>query len=387
MNSVQNLKLHFSQLFKSWEKSKYNLYSDSRRNEYQETLVSLFDCLRNENFDNLNELEIIERKHILNFFFKSLEFLDSSTVNSFPFEIVYCLEHTLKDWLKDVDKYIVVTSLVNNYAGYSFDPSLALIDDYYALIKKVYNIKFEARLVQINLPKYMARDYFSNVVLYHELGHFIDLKYEISSSVSIVIKNKILAGNLNPAQINEINQYFPYNILVNGGFESFTRHLGEYVSDLFAAQYIGRTSNYYLEYNSDDLNITHPAHPSTSNRIKLAESFLNSSKSFLLEEIKNAFIGITTDKELKIRHSEIKSNNLTKLIPVDIDNSNELSSIFLLAWKTFSNEQAKIQSVNNFKFKLKPSETYSIINNLVEKSIGNYLIKTSWEKAKHVFNS
>ena len=89
----------------------------------------------------------------------------------------------MEDWV-DTNAYIIVTSLNNNIAAYSYDFSFAFEDLLYSSIEVQYNISFPRRLVQINIPLALSRDYFSSVVLYHELGHFVDLHYMISATIA-----------------------------------------------------------------------------------------------------------------------------------------------------------------------------------------------------------
>lgn len=388
MYDKQILNLHFSQLLKAWEKSKHNNYSDRRKKSYQDSLNELFACLKNDDFENLNPNQVQERSIIINFFFQSLGILDYSTLNQFPFEIIYCLDYALDDWTSDNDKYLIVTSFVNDYAGYSFDGRLALVDDYYEIIKQVYNIVFEYRLIQINLPKFLARDYFSNTVLYHELGHFIDHKYKISESLLYQLANNLNNGTYAGDSFKCIQKLFPFNVLDPNNSLFFLSHLKEYVSDIFASQYIGKSSNYFLNYITgySNLNNTSTSHPSTANRNDLVNDFLSNVDNILVTEIKAAFASITTVNQISIKYKELKYDEILNLIPPAINFRQELSSLFLLIWEIFNTYDHQIEKNNNFGFQLKPSKTYEILNNLIEKSIANFIICDNWEKAKDVLN-
>lgn len=380
MYDKQALNLHFSQLVKAWEKSKHNNYSDKRKQSYQDSLNQLFQSLKTDNFDVLNSNQIQERSIIINFFFQSLGILDYSTLNQFPFEIIYCLDHALEDWTSSNDKYLIVTSFVNDYQGFSFDGRLALIDDYYEVIKQVYNVTFEYRLIQINLPKFLSKDYFSNTVLYHELGHFIDFKYKISESLFFQITTKININGYDNENNLVLQRFFPKGII--------DRHLKEYISDIFAAQYIGKSSNYFLNYITgfSNLNNTTDSHPSTNNRIYLVNDFLNNLDNILVTEIIAAFTSITNVNKVDIKHRELNNDEILNLIPPLIDTSEDLSSLFLHIWEIFINYDHQIEKNNKFGFQLKPSKTYEILNNLIEKSISNFIICDSWEKTKNVLN-
>lgn len=167
--SPELLNLHISQLSRTFDKSKTNNYSDERKQKYHQSLVELFDKIKSQDLSNLDYPKQCELKDVLDFCFLSIEFLDNSTLVNFPYEIVYCLEKALNEW-DTSDKYIIVTSLQNNINSYSFNPVLALNESIYILIENSYNVIFSNRLIQINLPKYLANDYLANVVLLKNLN-------------------------------------------------------------------------------------------------------------------------------------------------------------------------------------------------------------------------
>ena len=164
MINSQFLKLHFSQLVKAWKISKYNSYSDAQKQNYHNNLSELFSCLKKVNFDLQSPTEQQELKEVIDFFILSLQFLNNSTVNCVPYEIVECLKVAMNEWIDKCNNYIIVTS----YNQYSFNPYL-VVSGPYTIIKTRFNIIFDKKLVQINLPQHLSNDYLCNAVLYHEL--------------------------------------------------------------------------------------------------------------------------------------------------------------------------------------------------------------------------
>lgn len=344
--SPELLNLHISQLSRTFDKSKTNNYSDERKQKYHQSLVELFDKIKSQDLSNLDYPKQCELKDVLDFCFLSIEFLDNSTLVNFPYEIVYCLEKALNEW-DTSDKYIIVTSLQNNIYSYSFNPILALNESIYILIENSYNVIFSNRLIQINLPKYLANDYLANVVLYHELGHFIDLRYFISRRICLRF-----------SWTEPVKLY----------------HLGEFFSDVFAAQYIGSASNYYLDYiaHKNPASLTHPA---TDMRIKMVEDFLNSNSGnndldILLDATKTV-----TGKDLTISTDALPSDDFLNFIPANIQNDRQLHSIFETGWRLWKENVDKYNDRN-----IDQEAKYVIINNLIEKSISNYMITEKWSK-------
>jgi hypothetical protein len=383
---VHLLELHLSQLIFAWSKSKLNIYSDHNKELYHQQLGDLIHNLTKEDFSALTDVDLEIRKIIIDFIFKGIEFLDKSTLNAFPVEIVECLNVALNDWF-DNDDYIIVTSLNNSLSSFSFVPSLDIHSPLLLFIKTKYGVEFKKRLIQINLPKSFSRDYFANVVLYHELGHFVDLQYMISESLARFLFTKYKDNQLKIQEVADLKQYFPDisnpNLSDKDTLNKVMRHLGEYFSDVFASQYIGECSNYYLDYITNSGAGTSNTHPSTINRIKLVNDFIEGNKNFIIDSLVDATQQITNTRTLTKRFNRIKSKNFLQLLPVEISHSNQLSSLYILGWELWQNYNQDFEKNNSMNYTLKASKRYEIINNLIEKSISNYIISESWNKAKH----
>ena len=351
----RTLELNISQLSRCLSKSKFNKYADSRKADYQKALVHLLDLIQKENLSTLNADQLADKKKIVDFIFESIQYLDNSTLTIIPYEIVYCLENALNEWIPD-NKFIVVTSLSNEILSYSINGNLALNKPIYQLIESQYNINFEYKLIQITLPRYYVHDYLANAVLYHELGHFIDFHFNISEAI---VNDLVLTGTLD-FKNRELNQKI-YN------------HYCEYFADIFAAQYIGKASNYFLDY------IAHKApdsstHPATDKRLDKVDKFLNNVNSD--EEIENIkkYTLARSGFNLEIKHIELPIDDFFNLIPYEITNQKDLHSIFLTGWNTW------LENPNKLKTDFDNDTAYKIINNLIEKSISNYIVVDSWNK-------
>ncbi|MGN6179084.1 MAG: hypothetical protein ACTHNW_07875 [Mucilaginibacter sp.] len=367
------LDLHLSQCEIFLARSKNNSYSDTSKKDYQEQLFSLFETIKASIKPGIDDSLIFEKQEHLNFIFKSLEFLKDSTLNSIPFEVVSCLNLAMNDWINR-DEYIIVTSLNNNVGAYSYDPSLAFEDLLYSSLKANYNIDFKKRLVQINVPLMLSKDYFSSVVLYHELGHFIDLYYRITQLIAFD-----LITNCKPDEWSAYQAFLPFK--QDMGFFAYTQwHLAEYFCDIFASQYIGYTSNYYLQYITKNSNSISATHPSTINRVKVVEDFL-SGKDNLIVNIIQKYIKQITGKELKKRFADITEKDFYQFIPLAIDSSEQLHGVFSYAWEIWSAGKDNFKSLAKITSDLSSDRIYKILNNLIEKSIGNYFIKLDWELA------
>lgn len=354
--NYKTIELLLLQLEESFSKSRSNIYSDDKKENHFIELYKLFKAIKKGGYSSLKDADLDEHFNILNYIFKGLEYLDNSTLNIIPYEIVSCLEYALADWIKR-EEFIIVTSLSNRNLDFYFESSDS--EEYFnnlnKYVKNLYDLNITHRLIKISLPKVLSRDYLSCVVLYHELGHFVDNELNISK--------KLLLKKYGTDQPNTSQDTFKY-----------FKHRTEYFADLFAAQYINDASNLFLNYiaskNPDSLT-----HPATSKRIDLVNQFLSDKKCQELEDF-NLVLFLSGSSELKNRHEtlDISKSDFLNLIPQQIKNKDELHSIYKLGWDFWSD------SDKNFLKDFKPRQKYHIINNLIEKSISNFTITETWKK-------
>lgn len=373
MSHFNLLELHAAQAQTLLNKSKNFTYSDCDKQEYQKKLYQLIAKIKESINDKLDDKEIFEKQHHLNFIFQSLEFLKDSTLSSIPFEIVSCLNSAMSDWI-DPSKFIIVTSLNNSIFSFSYVQELACNDLLYQSLHANYGIEFDKRLVQINLPHALSRDYLASVVLYHELGHFIDLQYKISESLAYELVYKI-------GDVPDLKVFLPFTISSHN-FLMIKNHIAEYFCDVFASQYIGSSSNNYLKYLTQDSPNFYFTHPSTINRDKMVTYFLNGTDDYLLDLIR-VFTSKLTGKALSLKHDQFDGRDFFMLLPLMLNTPENLHGLFPFAWDSWINGKEKFSTSNDLKDKLDNSNIYKIINNLVEKSIGNYFLIKDWEKAKN----
>ncbi|WP_424492735.1 hypothetical protein [Salinimicrobium sp. GXAS 041] len=351
---VSAIELQLRQVDVAFSKSRINVYSDKKKEQHYNELYDLFCAIDQAPKSGLiseNELNI--HFQILNYILNGLEYLDSSTLNNIPFEIVSCLEYVLDEWIVDKN-FIIVTSLSNRHLEYLFSTyfNAELFSSLNEFIKEKYNLSITNRLIRITLPKSLSRDYLASMVLYHELGHFIDSELAVST--------KFIAKKYGFDKINDHISEF--------------KHTKEYFADIFAAQYINDASNYFLErITPNGADLDNYSHPSLTKRKNTVEGFLEGTNIHILKEFNN-ILKYSENTTLKRRHKLIDEelSCFNKLIPENIESKEELHSVFKLAWDIWLN------SDNNFLKNFSSKEKYNVINNLVEKTISNYTILEKW---------
>ena len=352
--TVKAIELQLLQLEGIFSKSKANIYSDNKKEKFFEELHFLFDAFKNADLNKFDNNLLGIHYQILNYIFGALEFLDNSTLNLIPFETVSCLEKVLGEWISD-DNFIIATSLSNrNLDFYFMGENIEFFNLMNDTIEKLYNLKISKRLIKIVLPRVLSRDYLSIVVLYHELGHFIDIELNISQS--IFYKKNGFKVRYDDAEIQAHN------------------HTMEYFADIFAAQYINNASNLFLDYISSNTPDSF-THPSTKKRIEFVDKFLNIEKIDLVDEF-NLVLSAQSKPLIEIRHKLFDADNsdFNEFIPQQINSDEELHSVFKLGWDFWNNSET------NTLNKVPKKQRYYIINNLVEKSISNYIVVSNWNK-------
>lgn len=350
--NYRTIELQLLQLEESFSKSRSNIYSDKKKETHFKELSDLFNAIKSSDYKNFDANEIELHFEVLRYIFKGLEFLDNSTLNIIPYEIISCLEFALDDWISE-DNFIIVTSLSNKNLDFLFESeNEEFFNNLNFHIDLRYGITITNRLIKIVLPKVLSRDYLSIVALYHELGHFVDIELHISQKI---IQNKHgYLTSYTEAQERELY------------------HCMEYFADLFAAQYINNASNLFLGYISNSTIDSH-THPSTKKRIQVVDDFLAGNTSAEVNEINFALLSSGCDI-FKIRHSKINiaKSDFQNLIPQKIKNNEELHYIFKLGWDFWNTSET------NFLKKFNNRQKYQVINNLIEKSISNYTITQKW---------
>lgn len=331
---------------------KGNQYSDHRLNKYQDNLFQLFNTI--EKGINSGRFDLKDKSHVnlinksFNFLLTNIIYLEDSTLNQIPFETVYCIDKALKEWSKeDTVEYIIVTTLRHN--TYFFHGYLSFDDTLYQYFSVIYGIDFKYRLIQISIPNRDVNDYLMNSVLYHELGHFVDSKYQIVQ--------RIIDAEYATTPIEDKKK--------------IANHLREHFADLFATQYSPSSIKYTLEYLASG-NPESFTHPSTSDRLLLIERFLTGKEDEIIEKLMQSTEGIKK-MHLEKRFTDIDFSDFYNLIPTVINSDQELHALFHSIWDIWLNHQDKFIDMDK-------KTIYKLLNNLAEKSISNYIIQKEWTK-------
>ncbi len=381
------LELSRSQLMIAWNRSRFNLYSDKRKQQFHECLGLLYNELMAKNFSDPSYTKDDLRffRKVLEFFKNSLSLLDNNTISSVPHEMIECLNAAAKQWIPDFEDYIIVME----EGPYAIIPQVENFRMFYVSLKAKLGVDFQFILLRVSMPRQLSRDYLTNVCLFHELGHFVDTKYKISQMVIFDLFSNWQGGKRVEIEKWFIDRFPPFIVSALPGrsanftVAAYTLHfLMEYFADIFGAQYVGTNYLNYLEYLCDDVNVDDPEHPSYTKRKMMYEDFCKGPNANIVLKLLFEKTYAVTKHGLTRRYVDLDNGNMQHLVPTDLKNSEEMLSIFKMGWDVYMDGTEVIEKANNLKHPLELDQLYSIVNNLMEKSISNYLITTEWTIAK-----
>ena len=325
-------------------------------------------------------------RNVLEFFKDSLALLSNNTISSVPHEFIECLNIAARQWLTDFDDYIIV--MIDGQ--YAISPQVEDFRMFYTLIKTRLGVEFNCILLKVCMPRQLSRDYLTNVCLFHELGHFIDEKLKISEGA---YKDQLLK-KWAKGKKGEIDKWFfngneAYHIVATttgpqiiGELQSL-RYLKEYFADLFGSQYVGENVLNYLDYISDNPAIDGPRHPSDDKRRQMYSDFTkNPSANPVLESLFESTLAQAKHGLVK-KYVDVDQTDMHSFIPSELSDEQQLLSVFKMGWDVYKSGSQPFEKQNNLSSPLPSDKIYECVNNLIEKSINNYLMVRDWNYAKN----
>ena len=112
-------------------------------------------------------------------------------------------------------------------------------------------------------------------------------------------------------------------------------------------------------------------HPSTTDRLKVVEDFLSGRENIIIDDFQKVLNSVL-NKQFEIRFEIPKQEDFFNYIPPIIENDKQLHGLFVAGWDIWIHHRDRFEEKNQFNI-------YLYLNNLIEKSISNYMIKQSWK--------
>ncbi|MEW7848458.1 hypothetical protein AB2N08_07135 [Massilia aurea] len=293
---------------------------------------------------------------------RSTQYLAGSTSNRVPFEIVYALKHALKDW--DLTDAIITTSLLK-----SSDFLCERANNAPKAVAAMVGEPVPYDLVQIAFPEIFQHYPLFCTPLYHEIGHYIEDRHGYVA--------RLVAGS----KVDELWALLPdrshFSCLDIAARRRIIRnHLTEYFCDLFSASYLGTSAGFYIGQLEVGQPVTE-SHPLIRSRLTVIEKFTSKSTDPIVDLLKRCAIDTDGNQRLRQRFLDVPvAHCFTDARPVDIANVEEMHGIFPAALAFIANGQppASCTSTNHV------DELTKLVNDLVEKSIRNFMIAKAWNE-------
>ncbi|URV24849.1 hypothetical protein [Burkholderia gladioli] len=294
------------------------------------------------------------------------QYLTGSTAKRIPFEVAYGLERAASDW---TDKDLVITTALLQSPDFHLK---APAPDITALIAAETGVNLTIEVVQSALPEIYRHRPLYCIALYHELGHFIDMQANITQT------SLLLSGVLGPPLLPGLQ--LPPNIPPQdlGGVQRIVEsHRMEYFADLFSACYMGDSAIAFLEAFAPayPVSLTHPA---TASRVAIMRDFLDGTQNDIVDMFQNA-LGQRGLPRLQPRFIVPDvSQSFGGVRPHAIVEEAEIHGLFIAGWN-FLDVVATGQSPAWIGLDSVAIE--ATVNDLVEKSIRNHMVREAWNAA------
>jgi hypothetical protein len=323
----------------------------------QTFLVKLHDVIGHMETNILNyDVDIV--RSFVGHLWNTHKYVAGTSSNETPYEMQICLTAAVKDWISE--ECIFTTALTDEK---NFHLNFANIWKFISTAITGYDTNnYNPILIQIGLPRIYQYKPMYCIPLYHELGHFIDLMYNITDTTLLIAPPNaaVCPQGLSQQQWTAINQM----------------HRREHFADLFASCYCGPAIAHSLELIAAGMGGT-PSHPSTTARVDVISNFLSGEKNGLVDVIQCALTRLKKPKLATFFDEAALTVAFDDVRPFMISNNREMHGIFGAAWQYLEDclTNRKKDWISQDTGAL---EIETIVNNLVEKSIRNFDVRERW---------
>jgi hypothetical protein len=332
-------------------------YFDQRVIEYLESLEKIIGALLKPVAPIPNPIRDFMAREI----WRGVQFLAGSAMRLQPFEAVYGLQAAAKDWLaKDA---LIITALIQEHNFF-----FAGIHPWFREIAgKLLSIKLEEDVVQVALPEIYRHKPLFSVALYHEFGHFIDRRFQVSGNVELLYPELVLPSlsGKPPTWTEEKYQ------------EARSSHLREYFADLFAASYTGGAYRRFLDDFAADADVT-ASHPRTGDRIEVIRALVDGRPHVLIDAFQTA-LRARRCPGLELRY-ELPSvgQAFDHMRTATLESVAQIHGVLEAGWEYL--DRAADRPAERW-CRVEEHDAERIANDLVAKSIRNWMIRGQWDHA------
>ena len=343
-------------------------YENKKLVAYISTLNDVVAEIHKTDFTTKSDNDKEQIRDILTFLSYCIQYIKSATVGDMSAAMYVCLRAALEDWVKGNPLDYVITTYKCEVKTHHYQPNTVNEQSIKAVFD-VFNINITDKLVSLAYPSYLEKDFISNVSLYHELGHFIDLsEWRISASLTnyIIDNNCLKDHDIYFKNIELVALYDKANSSHDSERVKLYCMLREYFADIFAVQYIGRHKIHFSQYIAGDNGFDNE-HPSTVARTNAINNFLGPEANHdeFIKQLRWATEAIT-GRPLKIRNIALPKDDLLNNKPCSITDKHQLHTLLQNAWEIWEG------NINGYKQDPDMMTAYGRLNSLLEQSIMNY---------------
>lgn len=280
-------------------------------------------------------------------------YLSGSTNNETPYEVVYCLKDALTRW--GLGDAAIVTTLTEDH-DFHFKP----LDPWNFIEQSITNYNaggFRLVVAMIGVPRIYAHKPVFCVPLFHELGHFIDIRRYRVSYVSLLQNPALIAAPSGNTQIE-------------------LAHRIEHFADLFGASFVGRSSIAALETIAAAAPSS-PSHPATADRTAVVDAFLGGRSHPIVDALQRALQAVGLPPLKPIFETVDVGPDFDDIRTFSPTRIEQIYGLFDSAWNYLFDA---IDTKRN-PWGLTPvsdGKVEGLTNDLTEKSIRNFAIRQAW---------
>lgn len=287
-------------------------------------------------------------------------------------EMAFCIRELVAKWDSHNDGRIVIFTLGDYGVRKAKRNKITRNIDELLTISRSTGITITKEPVFIQVPDEFKDLIVANVVLFHEVGHFVDRDNYVTDMVYDEILPLLNKNKTSRFRREWFPRYYDVELSTVSEAETVIRnHIGEYIADVFGAQYAAEHILCYLSFlSSKSSNDDSKDHPSLNSRKKMVESFLDYCKlgktdNPLLSSILNYIPNLKT-VSCPFTENELNDPNLI------FTDSDQMINSFITLWSFVIREskRAKIQKVgaDNYK-KVLALPYYQKLDNNIKKAI------------------
>ena len=248
------------------------------------------------------------------------------------------------------------------------------------ILELKYHVRLSREIRLVFVPALYDDDLIFSSILFHEVGHMVEREYSIGE----LLYQKLIAIYKTKRNAKVTRKYFK-NVISDRGVvdeNKLRAHICEYVSDIFACQYLGEHALHYVTYKEEDNRkaerIDHPTYEEREKLVSEFVAYMNSDTQYTNDEFLKMMIEIYENTDaidnLGKKYQNIDVTPLLNGQQLSLASESELFSLFYNAWPWAVKEIKELEEVKQLPANsLTVYDYYCLLNDGIEHTIENSL--------------